>query len=178
MAVRVLETPRLSLFPVSIDDVDVLHAMWRDAEVRRYLWDDVEIDRETARAVVEQSVRDWERHGWGLWLVHKRDRVVGFAGFRSSEETGQPELLFGFLPQAWHRGLATEAAQTALRYLFDVVRCHSAWAATDAPNVASVRVLERLGMQFDRREMVDGRDTLFYRLAGASVRRASSHSRP
>jgi ribosomal-protein-alanine N-acetyltransferase len=142
-----LHTQRLRLSPVSLDDVDLLHAMWRDPGVRRYLWDDVEIDRGTAAAVVAASVRDWERHRYGLWLIHEHDRAIGFVGFRHSDE--EPELVFGLLPEAWHRGIATEASAAALDYLFDDLGHAAAWAETDAPNTASVRVLERLGMQLD-----------------------------
>ncbi|HYC93640.1 MAG TPA: GNAT family N-acetyltransferase [Thermoanaerobaculia bacterium] len=142
-----LITPRLRMVPVSLGDVDVLHAMWRDPDVRRYLWDDVEIERDTAAAVVAESVRDWERHRYGLWLLHEHEQAIGFAGFRPSEE--EPELVFGLLPHAWHRGLATEAAAAVLHYLFEVLGHDGAWAETDAPNTASQRVLERLGMRFD-----------------------------
>lgn len=146
-----MDTPRLRFSRVSRGDVDTLHRIWTDPGVRRYLWDDVTIDRETAAQVVEQTVRDWAEHHYGLWLVRERDgtEAIGFVGFRSSGDPAVPELLFGFLPAWWHRGLATEAARAALQYLFEVAGADSAWAETDPPNTASVRVLERVGMQFD-----------------------------
>ncbi len=144
-----VETARLRLTPIDETDVDVLHRIWTDADVRRYLWDDVVIDRETAQAVVAQSASDWREHGLGLWLIRElaTGDVAGFAGFRWSEDRPEPELLFGLLPSYWHRGYATEAAAAALRH-----RNGPAWAATDTPNEASVRVLERLGMTFERRD--------------------------
>lgn len=157
----ILDTARLRLTPVTRGDVEVLHRMWTDPSVRRYLWDDVVIDRETAEAVVEQTVADWSAHAYGLWLVTENDAVVGFCGFRSSEEG--PELLFGLLPHAWHRGFATEAGEAALRYLFGLGH-RKAWGATDPPNAASVRVMERIGMTFDRRGTLNGLDTLFFRV--------------
>ncbi|HEX2062259.1 MAG TPA: GNAT family N-acetyltransferase [Thermoanaerobaculia bacterium] len=148
---------------IASSDVDVLHRIWTDPDVRRFLWDDVVIDRETARAVVDASVRDWEEHGYGLWILEDdAGNAIGFAGFRSSEERPEPELLFGLLPSAWHRGIVTAAARAALQYLAENTSIQRVWAATDVPNTASVRVLERLGMTFDRRETIDGRDTLFY----------------
>ena len=156
-----LRTARLRLVPVTADDVDVLHGIWTDPDVRRFLWDDEVIDRETAAEVVEANLRDWEERGYGLWLVHVDEEPAGFVGFRSAEEG--PELLFGFLARYWHRGYATEAAQEALRYLFESY--DFAWGATDPPNEASVRVMERLGMTFDRRGTLNGLDTVFYRIA-------------
>jgi [ribosomal protein S5]-alanine N-acetyltransferase len=156
-----LTTARLTLTAVTRDDVDTLHAMWTDADVRRYLWDDVVIDRATAEGVVAQAVRDWEQHRYGLWVILENGQAIGFVGLRSTDDG--PELLYGLLPHAWHKGIATEAASAAVRYAFDVAGCETIRAATDPPNVASVRVLERIGMQFDRRGEVGGRDTLFYK---------------
>lgn len=166
-----IETARLRLKPVCVEDVDALHRLWTDPDVRRYLWDDVVIDRETARGVVLHSAKDWNEWGYGFWIVTPidSDDVAGFVGFRSSAERDEPELLFGFLARYWHRGLATEAARAALSYLFETVGWKSAWAATDPPNAASVRVLERLRMTFDRRGELHGLDTLFYRIDATDV---------
>jgi [ribosomal protein S5]-alanine N-acetyltransferase len=78
-----------------------------------------------------------------MWTVTMNRDRAGFAGFRSSEQG--PELLFGFYPRYWHQGIATEAARAALVYLFDTLQLPSAWGATDPPNEASVRVMERVG---------------------------------
>lgn len=164
--VGTLKTARLVLTPVTPADVDALHAMWTDADVRRYLWDDVVIDRATAAAVVEQSARDWRERGYGLWLIADAATgdVAGFVGFRSSGDTPEPELLYGLLPRYWGRGLATEAAQAALQYAFGTLGLPCVHAATNPPNAASVQVLERLGMTLVRRGELDGLETLFYRI--------------
>jgi [ribosomal protein S5]-alanine N-acetyltransferase len=151
-----IETARLRLTPATEGDVDVLHRIWTDPDVRRYLWDDIVIDRDVAAAVVAHSVTDWRERGYGLWLITElaSDAIAGFAGFRTADERPEPELVFGLLPAYWGRGYATEAAQAALDHLQG-----AAWAATDPENSASIRVLERLGMHFERRT-----ELLFYRL--------------
>ena len=165
----VLETPRLRLTPVTLDDVDVLHRIWCDPKVRQFLWDDVEIDRATAMQVVEQSVSDWSKHCYGFWLIHDREgQALGFVGFRSAAETEEPELLFGLLPAYWNQGIATEAGEAALAYLFESGRFTSAWAAADPPNAASFRVMQRLGMTFDRMGELNGLPAIFYRVTRIS----------
>lgn len=160
----ILRTPRLVLRPATASDVDTLHRIWTNAAVRRYLWDDIVIPRETAEKVVAMNERDWREHGYGLWVIEDAGLPIGFAGFRSSAEDPRPELLFGLLPTYWHRGFASEAASAALEFLF--AKGHAeAWGATDPPNQASVRVMERIGMTFDRRGVLDGLDTLFFRVA-------------
>lgn len=160
-----IETARLRLRPVQEADVDTLHGIWTDPDVRRFLWDNLEIDRPTADAAVRRSGQDWRDRGYGLWIVDVLDarEPCGFVGFRSSHEDDDPELLFGLLPRFWHQGLVTEAGHAALTYLFDTdPRIERAWGATDPPNQASVRVMERLGMTFARRGTLNGLDTLFF----------------
>jgi ribosomal-protein-alanine N-acetyltransferase len=153
------------LRPVESDDVDALHALWTDPAVRKYLWDDVIISREQVAAVVAASGADFAAHRFGLWAVHEKTTGAwtGFCGVRSSE-AGGPELLYGMWPRYWGQGLATEAAQAVLSYVFVTLDVPEVVAATDVPNHASVRVLERLGMQLRRRGLLNGLDTLFYGL--------------
>ena len=161
-----IETPRLHLRPATAADIDVLHRMWMHPDVRRYLWDDIVIDRETAASVVAHSDHDWRERRYGLWLIELRDgrEVAGFAGLRSTPPDGDAELIFGLLPQFWRRGYATEAARAVLTYAFDELAVDSVWAATDPPNEASIRAMERAGMTFKKSGALGGVDALFFRM--------------
>jgi RimJ/RimL family protein N-acetyltransferase len=90
--------------------------------------------------------------------------LIGFAGARQWPDGG-PEVMYGLLRAWWGRGLATEAADAVLQHLFETLGYPAVAAATDPPNVASVRVMERLGMTFDWRGEMHGLDTLVYRLS-------------
>jgi [ribosomal protein S5]-alanine N-acetyltransferase len=159
-----VETARLRLTPATGADVDPLHAIWMDPDVRRYLWDDIVIGRDIAIAVLEHSAKDWRERRYGLWLIAEDHETAGFVGLRSSEERPEPELVFGLLPAYWHRGYATEAAEAALRYLFETLRYPAAWAATDPANAASIQVLERIGMTLESRA-----ELLTYRIERAAT---------
>jgi [ribosomal protein S5]-alanine N-acetyltransferase len=162
---RQLTTDRTVLRPLEESDISVMHALWTDAGVRKYLWDDAVISGEQAAEVIAASSGHFHRHQFGLWAVCERltGDLVGFCGFRPAE-SGEPELLYGLWPRYWGQGLAHEAARAALSYVFHVVQCREVVAATDTPNEASARVLQRLGMQLERRGLLNGLDTLFYRL--------------
>ena len=75
-----------------------------------------------------------------------------------------PSLLFGVTAGQWNRGIATEASRHVIGYGFGMLGFHTIAASTDVGNTASVRVLEKLGMRFDRREVIEGLDTVFFRL--------------
>jgi hypothetical protein len=62
-----IKTARLMMRPFAIDDVDDLHRLWVDPGVRKFLWDDQVIPRETAIVVVESSIESFVNHGFGFW---------------------------------------------------------------------------------------------------------------
>ena len=165
MPLSVLHTARLILRPWTLDDIDELHAMWTRPQVRRYLWDDEIITRERADATVRELIASRDAECVGGWVV--ADRATGaVAGFAAliRREPGDPELKYGLAPEWWGRGLATEAARAVLAYAFGTLGCARVTAATDVPNTASARVMERLGMHCTHRGRLNGLDTLFYEL--------------
>lgn len=164
MPLPTLHTPRLTLRPWELGDIDALHALWTRPEVRRYLWDDVIISRERAEQTVRESMA--EADGIGCWTIldGSNETIIGFVGL-IRREPGDPELLYGLAPEWWGRGLVTEAAQAVLTYAFGVLGCARVTAATDPPNAASLRVMERLGMRFTHRGLLNDLDTLFYEVS-------------
>src|SRR5690606_3130336 len=86
----------------------------------------------------------------GLWLIYPAgdlQKLAGFCALREIAGTREVEVLYGLTPEMWGQALATEAARAVLRYGFEVLGLPRIWARTDPPNVASRRVIERLGMR-------------------------------
>ena len=165
-----LVTGRLYLRPCTAADAGALHALWTDPEVRRFLWDGVEIAPHRAVAELERALDDARRHGLGYWMVYRRapgaeaaaSDPIGFAGFRFVRGTRDVELVYALAPAAWGHGYATEAGGALLGYAFGALGLATVHGLTDPPNRASARVLERLGMQLESRRRVEGLDTLVY----------------
>jgi ribosomal-protein-alanine N-acetyltransferase len=159
-----IETDRLRLRPLGRDDVDALHRLLTQPGVRKYLCDDEIIPRERAASFVETSIASFEADGYGLWGVAPKDAdtLVGFCGFWFFHEPPRLELLYGLGEDHWHKGLATEVATAMIRYGFETLAFERVEASTDAPNAASVAVMERAGMTFWKREMSNGLDTIYY----------------
>lgn len=145
----VLETERLVLRPLSATDVEALYRISNEPAVRRYLWDDGPVSRATIEEVVTQSVRLFSEEGLGLFGIRLRDseEIVGFCGFARLEGMEEVELVYELDPELWGRGLATEAARACLSYAFREAGVERMIAGTDRPNVASLRVIEKLGMR-------------------------------
>ena len=161
---RLLVTGRLRLRPLVSDDLDVLHSLWTGPEVRAFLWDGAIISRERTAGVIASSEVDFATHGFGLWAVLPReeDTLIGFCGLRRFGEPPEVEILYGLFPMYWGRGLATEAASAMLRHGFDELGLKKIFARADAPNAASIRVMEKTGMIYFERTVVNGFDTVCY----------------
>ena len=156
-----LQSERLTLIPFRSEHVDDLHALWTDADVRRFLWDDEIIAREQAAEVVEASEVSFREHGFGMWALVPvgQDEIVGFAGLRHFGKD-EVELLYGLRPDNWGRGLASEASRAVLDHGFGL-GLTKIFAGTDPPNVASLQVMDRLGFGDEHRREVNGLETIY-----------------
>lgn len=159
-----METERLKLRPFASSDLDVLHALWTDPDVRRYLWDNRELSREDTAAIIEQSLQLHAKEAVGLWAVERKDRpgVVGFGGYWYFGEPPQLQILFGLQPEHWGMGLATDLATCLIQYGFGTLQLRRVIGATDRANVSSQRVMEKAGMRFVERVRNRDSDLMYY----------------
>lgn len=118
--------------------------------MRRYLWDDLIITRDTAQQVVKSHLATAERHEIGYWALHipppDEAPIAGFCGFRFIDDGPDIELMYGLRSEHWGQGPATEACVAALEYLWHSTGHQQVYARTDPPNHKSVQVMLRLGM--------------------------------
>ncbi len=160
-----LTTTRLTLRPYEMGDLAALHDMFGREDVCRYLpWEPMDLDE--ARAKLERRVRQTqiEADGDPLLLAavdEATGRMVGEFMLRlTSGQSRQGEIGWCIHPDVQGRGLATEGAREMLRLGFDDLGLHRIVAGCDPRNVASLRVMERLGMrreaQFVENEFLKG----------------------
>jgi ribosomal-protein-alanine N-acetyltransferase len=146
-------------------DVPALHAILTEPGVRRYLCDDVIIPEAQTRDYVLTSQR-LEQEGAGLWGVRLvgEDELLGIAGFWYFHEPPRLELLYALSEKVWGRGYASEAASCMIDFGRTHLGMREVLASTDSPNVASIRVLERLGFVLTERRQSNNLDTSFFAL--------------
>jgi ribosomal-protein-alanine N-acetyltransferase len=164
MVGKIIETERLRLTPFVPAEMEDLHLLWTRPEVRRYLWDGEIIPEAQTTAILRQNAALFARRGYGLWGVRRKDSDVlqGFGGFWHFRDPPELELILGFRSTAWNQGFATEAGAALVRHAFQDLGFDEVRGSTDAPNERSARLMQRLGMEFERREVVGGLDTVFY----------------
>ncbi len=154
------------LRPLLISDLHEIHAIWTDPHVRKYLFDDNIISLEAAMVEIKNSLQSFERHRYGLWAVflEKSMRMIGFTGFRNFHEPPELQLLYGLLPKHCGKGYATRLARLMIKYAFEELQFNAVLASADAPNAASICVMQKAGMKFFKRVNINGLDTIYYRV--------------
>ncbi len=160
----IISTPRLTLRPFRFEDNAALHRLWNEPGVRKYLWDDEAVPLDRVESIIQISADTFKASRLGLWGVFPSgdETLIGFAGFWKFHDPPQLELVYGIAPDHWYRGLATEAATAVLKYGFDELSFERIEASTDAGNESSVKVMQRLGMKFWKREVTNSRETIYY----------------
>jgi ribosomal-protein-alanine N-acetyltransferase len=118
-----------------------------------------------ARAMLEASIRHWDRWGFGAWTILAQGEAIGYAGVRHTEIAGRPEveLMWFVHPDHWNRGYATEMAREAIRVAFEVLELDDVVAFTVVANAPSRAVMEKLGMTREREIEHAGLPHVLYR---------------
>ena len=156
----VAETPRLVIRHLSANDADAMEAIFCDPEVMRYSEDGVQTP-EFVRVWVANMISYDPVWGLGIWaLIEKVTRdLIGYVGLsRFPNRCGPHETELGFrlARPYWGRGYATEAARGACDYALHRLLLPRIIAMIDPDNVASVRVVEKIGMTRESEIMFRG----------------------
>jgi len=144
---RPVVTDRLLLYPVSIDDLDVLFGIFSEPAGWWYDPAGRHMDVSTTRGGIDRAADRWARDGLSYWTVGLADggRVIGLGGAQR-RATGTWNLNYRLAAEHWGHGYATELAQAALTAAgqHDARVPVVAWIAEH--NWPSRRVVERIGL--------------------------------
>jgi [ribosomal protein S5]-alanine N-acetyltransferase len=146
----ILATGRLSLRPFEEPDWHAMHAIAADPEVARFMPSDPRTEHETRDLVqwMIQGPNDHPPHYDFAVLLQADGTLIGSCSLgRRYDEVDQAELSYMLNRAYWGHGYATEAAHAVLTYGFTELGLHRVFATCRPSNSASVRVLEKLGMQ-------------------------------
>jgi RimJ/RimL family protein N-acetyltransferase len=145
-----MNSDRLDYTPVSAAALDDFHRLVVDPHLRRYLMDGNEFPLEWSRERIADSEALFRRRGVGLWLARERasGELVGFCGFLEMPDLHpEPQLVYALFEAFSGRGFATEMAGAAITWARRRAGFAEIVASVDEMNVASVRLLEKLGFE-------------------------------
>lgn len=123
---------------------------------------------EDTRLFILNNLHHWQNYGFGLWVFRDKitNQFVGRAGLRKTDVEGKDEveLAYALMAKFWGQGLATEMGEGILRIGFDLLGLQNVVCFTLTTNIASKRVMEKLGFKYERDIIYADLPHLFYRL--------------
>jgi RimJ/RimL family protein N-acetyltransferase len=153
----IFETPRLRLREFAAGDLDELAAMVGDEEHMTFY--PRPKTREEAGAWIDRNLVLYDECGFGFWLIESRptSRFLGYCGIRPLALDGVSEIEIGWHTKraSWNQGIATEAATIARDLAFERFHLSRLVAVIHPDHVGSCRVAEKIGMQIEKRTVVD-----------------------
>jgi RimJ/RimL family protein N-acetyltransferase len=165
-----LETERMVAERMRAEHHDELARLLRDPRVARTLWPGEAPPSEAQlQYILSDKLDHWNRYGFGLWLL--RDRATGvMVGRGGLQHTvvgrdGEVEAGWAIAPERWGQGLATELAHACTAVAFGELALAEIIAMALPSNVASRRVMEKSGFEYERDVVYRGIAHVLYRAA-------------
>jgi RimJ/RimL family protein N-acetyltransferase len=148
-----LETERLLLRPFTTGDAPFVLTLLNEPSFLQYIGDKKVRNLEDARQYLTNGpIASYEKHGFGLCQVELKDpqTAIGMCGLLKRNELPEPDIGFAFLPDFWNKGYAFEAATAVMKDARERLKLVRILAIVNADNDASMKLLERLGLSFER----------------------------
>ena len=157
-------TERLRLVPIGPEHADELHRLHSDPDVAEWY----ALTVEEARARAEAWGRGWASDGVSKWLAYDKEtgELIGRGGLSFADVDGERRLELGWtvFGSRWGNGYATEIGRAALAFAFDELGAEEVVAFTELANKRSIRVMQRIGMRFEKQflghGLVEGKPSL------------------
>jgi RimJ/RimL family protein N-acetyltransferase len=150
---KILETDRLILRWLSTDDAEFILGLLNEPSFLRFIGDKGVRTLDDARNyILNGPVEMYNRLGFGLYLTGLKDGglPIGICGLIKRDGLEDADIGFAFLPKFWARGYAYESAAAVMAYGKTVLGLKRIVAITSLDNHASAKLLEKLGLQFER----------------------------
>ena len=167
--IATLTTARLlaeAITPLHFYDIHHLHT---DPNVMKTLSaDGSPLSEEATKGSIRQAVDHWQQHGFGFWVFHRKadGQFIGRGGLKTYQIDGKDVIGLGYavMSDYWNQGFATEMSRASLEVGFGQLSFPEICSWTLPTNLASQRVMEKLGFRYERDFEFAGLVHRFYRL--------------
>lgn len=148
----ILETERLFLREMTMDDFDALYAVLSDAEIMQHY--PYTFDEERVRSWIERNMDRYKNDGFGLWAVCLKNtgEMIGDCGLTLQNIEGQilPEIGYHIRRDQQRKGYAKEAATAVRDWAFGNTEYPALYSYCKYTNVGSFKTAESIGMHFEK----------------------------
>jgi RimJ/RimL family protein N-acetyltransferase len=150
---KILETERLILRHVVPGDAGFILDILNQPSFIQFIGDRGVRDLAHAREYIESRfTKSYRDHGFGMYTVELKvdGSPLGICGLVSRDTLPHPDIGFAFLPQYWSKGYAREAAEASLKHAKEMLGIKRVLAITSKDNDSSGKLLERIGLRFEK----------------------------
>lgn len=161
---KFLESERLYLREISKKDLPLLFELHSDPEVMKFIRPPETTIQETEATLNRIFRTNKYEQGLGLWICHEKN-TGDFAGWfvlKNLDDTDDIEIGYRLLKKHWGKGYATEMSKELLKHGFEKIGLDKIVGATRFDNIASQRVLEKIGLKYARIQHVYNTDAWIY----------------
>jgi ribosomal-protein-alanine N-acetyltransferase len=159
----ILETERLYLRELTIDDAENFYSLNLNDEVIKFTGDDAFKSIEEAKSFLE-NYDHYTKYNFGRWAVmHKlTNQFIGWCGLKYTKELDEYDIGFRFFKRYWNKGYATEAAKACIDLGFQKYKINIIVGRAMKENIGSIKVLEKIGLSFSKSFNFDGNKGVIY----------------
>lgn len=159
----IIETKRLKLRELDLLDAKDFYDLNSNPNVTKYTGDSAFKSIDEAKQFLE-NYQDYKLNGYGRWAVilKETNQFVGWCGLKLNDH--ETDIGFRFFEEEWNKGYATESAIACLNYGFEELKIRRIIGRAMKKNVWSIRVLEKIGLQYERDIEFDGCEGVIYKI--------------
>jgi ribosomal-protein-alanine N-acetyltransferase len=159
-----LETQRLLIRPFVEADADAVFRYRQDPEVMRFIPGGADKSLEDTQRVIDKYNDHQQAYGFSKWAIVLKEtgQLIGDSGLLLLERGPDFELGYRLIRKCWHMGFATEAGHAWLRAAFSQLSLQRVVAFAHPDHSASIRVMSKLGMRFERHGRFYGMEAILY----------------
>lgn len=162
---KIVETNRLILRELNRTDAKQFFNLNANPEVLKYTGDVPFSSISNAESFLK-NYTEYKKNGFGRWAVLSKTsgEFLGWCGLKRNEE-GDIDLGFRFFQENWGKGYATEAAKACLNIGFNTLHIDEIIGRAAIENIASTKVLEKIGMTFWKKDLCEGiENSVYYKI--------------
>jgi len=162
---KILETSRLYLREITIDDAETAYQLNSDPEVIKFTGDESFESIDDARNFLEKYDH-YKKYGFGRWAVINKtnDEFLGWCGLKYTVEFDEFDIGFRLFKKNWNKGFTTEAAKACLDLGFSKFKMETIVGRAMKANIASIKVLEKIGLVYYKDYDFDGQAGVIYKI--------------
>ena len=161
----ILETNRTYLREFNSNDSSELYNLNLDPEVIKFTGDSPFLNIKEAETFIS-NYDHYKLNNFGRWAVINKENqeFIGWCGLKYTSEKDEYDIGFRFYKKYWNLGYATETAKACINYGFNKLNLKKIIGRVMIDNLGSVRVLEKIGLEFDAYFDFDGNSGIIYKI--------------